>query len=125
MTESTAIAERTGARFRGLRMTADEFLQIPDDGYNYELIDGVVMMSPSPTPQHQRIAMEIAIQLGIYLRDHPVGAVLPFRPASSGAAWPTRRGVPATWCAMPMSLSPEPLRIGLSWRVTRSPSSRL
>ncbi len=77
MTESTAIAERTGARFRGLRMTADEFLQIPDDGYNYELIDGVVMMSPGPTPQHQRIAMEIAFQLATYLRDHPVGAALP------------------------------------------------
>ncbi len=77
MTESTAIAERTGARFRGLRMTADEFLQIPDDGYNYELIDGVVMMSPSPSPQHQRIAMEIAFQLKLYLRDHPVGEVLP------------------------------------------------
>ena len=61
------------ASFRGLRMTVEEFLQIPDDGYNYELINGVVMMSPSPTPKHQAVTWEISTQLGIYLRDHPLG----------------------------------------------------
>lgn len=61
----------------GLRMSADEFLQIPDDGQFYELIDGVIVMSPSPTPKHQGTAMEIALQIGLYLRDHPVGMVFP------------------------------------------------
>ena len=31
----------------GLRMTAEEFLKLPDDGYRYELIDGVVIVPPS------------------------------------------------------------------------------
>jgi Uma2 family endonuclease len=58
-------------------MSADEFLQIPDDGMFYELIDGVVVMSPSPTPEHQGALMEIALQIGQFLRDHPVGKVFP------------------------------------------------
>jgi len=56
-------------------MTADEFLAIPDDGYNYELIDGVVVMSPSPSPKHQAITSEILGQIHWYLRTHPLGRV--------------------------------------------------
>lgn len=77
MADSTIVLEYTEAQFRGLRMTADEFLQIPDDGYNYELIDGVVVMSPSPSPKYQRVAVEIAAQIAWFLRDHPVGEVFP------------------------------------------------
>ncbi len=73
MADAVVINESVERRYRGLRMTADEFLEIPDDGYTYELIDGVVMMSPGPTPQHQAVASEVSTQLGIYLRDHPVG----------------------------------------------------
>ena len=62
--------------FSGLRMTADEFLRIPDDGNNYELIDGVVIATPSPVPQHQRIVYEIAVQLGVFLQSNPIGEAL-------------------------------------------------
>lgn len=65
------------SRYVGLRMSADEFLLIPDDGMFYELIDGVVVMSPSPTPDHQGALMEIARQLANYLVDHPIGKVFP------------------------------------------------
>lgn len=67
--------ERGEAQFLGLRMAADEFLSLPDDGFNYELLDGVVVMSPNPTPPHQRVAGEIFSQIKWYLRDHPVGEV--------------------------------------------------
>lgn len=59
--------------YAGLRMSADEFLEIPDDGNFYELIDGVVVMSPSPTPRHQRVAMRISFLIGTYLDTNPVG----------------------------------------------------
>jgi len=58
-------------------MSVDDFLKLPDDGCNYELIDGVVVMSPSPTPEHQHVTMKIAAQIEWFLRDHPVGIVLP------------------------------------------------
>ena len=64
------------AQYGGLRMTAEQYFALEDDGCKYELIDGVVVMSPSPTPRHQALAMEIAGQLFMYLRDHPVGRVL-------------------------------------------------
>ena len=63
------------AQFRGLRMTADEFLRIPEDGFKYELVDGVVIRSPTPLPRHQRIAVEIVSQIKWFLRAHPVGEV--------------------------------------------------
>jgi Uma2 family endonuclease len=64
-------------QYHGLRMTADEYLALPDDGYRYELIDGVTLVSPSPTPQHQKVAGRILYQLIDYLETHPVGEVFP------------------------------------------------
>ena len=76
MTESAHAVRRPEAQFSGLRMTADEFFDLPEDGYRYELVHGVVVMSPSPTPRHQAIVMELAGQIHAYLRAHPVGQVL-------------------------------------------------
>lgn len=72
---STTAAETREPLYRGLRMTADEYYQLEDDGFRYELIDGVVCMSPSPTPRHQSVAVRIASQIMAYLEDHPVGQV--------------------------------------------------
>ncbi len=62
-------------RYAGLRMTADEYEELPDDGCKYELIDGVVVMSPSPSFGHQDVAGEIEWQIRTFLKDHPVGSV--------------------------------------------------
>ena len=77
MSTAVAVRERTEPQHCGLRMTAEEFQQIVDDGYRYELIDGVVIVTPSPTPQHQDVLMDISSQIWSYLGDHPVGKVLP------------------------------------------------
>jgi Uma2 family endonuclease len=34
--------------------TVDDLDAIPDDGLQYELIDGVLVVSPAPVPKHQR-----------------------------------------------------------------------
>ncbi len=57
----------------GLRMDAAAFLELAEDGQNYELIDGVVVMSPSPSPRHQHVTGEIFVQLALFLRQHQVG----------------------------------------------------
>lgn len=49
--------------YNGLRMTADEYLALGETVERYELIDGVVVMSPSPFPEHGEISWEIAGQL--------------------------------------------------------------
>lgn len=56
--------------------TRDEVLAFPDDGKRYELVYGELLVSPSPVPRHQRIALCLAAELLTYLRRHPVGEVL-------------------------------------------------
>jgi len=65
------------ARYLGLRMTADEFLELPESPIHYELANGVVVMSPSPSPPHQRIVRELLLQIAAYLDTHALGEVLP------------------------------------------------
>lgn len=49
--------------YHGLRMTADEYLALAETPERYELFEGTVMMSPSPTPKHQELIVEILHQL--------------------------------------------------------------
>jgi Uma2 family endonuclease len=40
--------------------TYDDYAALPDDGNRYEIVNGVLVMAPSPTPEHQSIAVRIA-----------------------------------------------------------------
>lgn len=71
------ILDRQTEGYLGLRMTADEFLALPEDPRHYELVDGVVVMSPSPAYWHQKIIAEILRQLLVFLHQHPIGEVVP------------------------------------------------
>lgn len=66
-------ATRPAPGYAGLRMTADEYLALPPDGERYELVEGVVVMSPSPILRHQAVSGEIFGQLHAYLRTNPIG----------------------------------------------------
>lgn len=99
--------------------------RFPDDGQRYELLGGVLLVTPSPAPAHQVVATRIAAALSEYLDDLPGAHV-----ASPGAV-----------CALPdTGLEPD---VGVfaalaafpaSWREVRdwwlavevfSPSSRI
>ncbi|AVT39162.1 Uma2 family endonuclease [Plantactinospora sp. BB1] len=43
--------------------TTDDLDAMPDDGHRRELLDGVLIMSPSPTAAHQTIAWRLAAAL--------------------------------------------------------------
>jgi Uma2 family endonuclease len=64
-------------RYTGLRLSADEYLSLPDDGFRYQVINGVVVMSPSPTPRHQTVLHEISGQLRDFLKTRPIARVFP------------------------------------------------
>ncbi len=42
---------------------ADDLDQLPDDGNRYELLEGLLLVSPSPTERHQRMLMPLAVAL--------------------------------------------------------------
>lgn len=46
------------------RYTLDDLESFPDDGQRYELLGGVLLVTPAPVPAHQVVATRIAIALG-------------------------------------------------------------
>ena len=54
-------------------MTAEELMQLPDDGFRYELINGELEKMPSPGPPHGRIAFRLSVLLGNFILGHDLG----------------------------------------------------
>ncbi len=57
--------------------TYSEYARFPDDGNRYEVIDGEVLVTPAPSPQHQRIAFLLGIRLEQYVEQQQLGLILP------------------------------------------------
>ncbi|MGF1645759.1 MAG: Uma2 family endonuclease [Kineosporiaceae bacterium] len=56
---------RSGTPLGTRRLTVAEYLALPDpdDGQRYELVDGVVLVTPSPTFDHQWDSAQLHVQL--------------------------------------------------------------
>jgi Uma2 family endonuclease len=52
------------------RYTVDDLDRFPDDGNRYELLDGVLLVTPAPRAVHQIVAFRIASILGNGLGTH-------------------------------------------------------
>jgi Uma2 family endonuclease len=53
--------------------TADMVRALPDDGNIYEVVHGELLVSPSPRPWHEEVAIRLLETVRAYLRGHPVG----------------------------------------------------
>jgi Uma2 family endonuclease len=59
-------------------MTVADLEALPyDETHRYELIDGELYVSPAPGIPHQLVLNNLLLELGIYLRQHAVGTVVP------------------------------------------------
>lgn len=63
-------------RYQGLRLNATEFFTIPDDGVLYELINGVVVMSLTPSFSHQCALSRLHWIIADYVEQHQLGTVV-------------------------------------------------
>jgi Uma2 family endonuclease len=55
------------------KMTYEDLLLLPEDGLRHEIIDGEHYVNASPLEKHQRVSHNLIVEIGIYLRKHPVG----------------------------------------------------
>lgn len=47
----------------GRAFTRQDLESIPDDGRRYELIDGTLVVTPAPSPRHQRAVAQLHLRL--------------------------------------------------------------
>jgi Uma2 family endonuclease len=57
------------------QVTADELLLMPDEGFRYELVNGELRRMTPAGNVHGRVAMNVGISLGEYVKAHDLGAV--------------------------------------------------
>lgn len=58
------------------RWTYEDYAALPDDGHRYEIVEGVLYMSPAPNIEHQKIAGRIFYHLFTYVELAGLGTVL-------------------------------------------------
>src|SRR5262249_55226604 len=54
-------------------MTAEELLELPDDGWRYELVRGVLRRMPPPGARHEAVAARIMRRVGGFVEVHGLG----------------------------------------------------
>ncbi|MDP9367082.1 MAG: Uma2 family endonuclease [Chloroflexota bacterium] len=56
-------------------LTYDDLARMPDDGNRYEIIAGVLCVSPSPTEVHQAISFRLTLLVGNFVTAERLGKV--------------------------------------------------
>lgn len=59
-----------------IRYTVDDLEFMPDDAKRYELIGGKLIVSHAPHLDHQKLASNLNIVFGIYLKENPIGIIV-------------------------------------------------
>jgi len=55
--------------------TYDDYAALPDDGQRYEIVNGVLLMTPAPSPDHQSIAVRLTYYLFMHIELAGLGRV--------------------------------------------------
>lgn len=55
--------------------TYNDYTLLPDDGQRYEIVNGVLLMAPAPSPWHQDIVLEIVSALRTHVKLAGLGRV--------------------------------------------------
>jgi Uma2 family endonuclease len=63
-----------GANRTKQRWTYAEFARLPSDtGERFEIIDGELQVTPSPSTRHQRVVTDLVLAVGTFVREHDLG----------------------------------------------------
>jgi len=57
------------------KWTYEDWLKLPDDGWQYEVIDGELFMTPAPTTGHQRVSRDLGLAMVLFVKERNLGEV--------------------------------------------------
>ena len=58
-----------------IKLTYEDYVELPDDGRRYEILDGELEVSPAPAPLHQRVSQNLSVLLDGYVRPRKIGRI--------------------------------------------------
>lgn len=64
-----------GVNTKRVAFTYEDYKQLPDDGYRYEILDGDMVREPAPRPAHQMISGNLFAILRQFALEHRMGLV--------------------------------------------------
>jgi Uma2 family endonuclease len=70
--ERRSAAERAWPPPQG-QWTYEDWLRLPDDGWQYEVIKGVLYMTPAPNTDHQLVSRELLWHMLNFVKQHGLG----------------------------------------------------
>ena len=53
--------------------TYEDYAHLPDDGARYEVLDGELVVAPSPMTRHQRVSMKLSLIVGGHVESQNLG----------------------------------------------------
>ena len=55
------------------KLSWEDIKDLPETAGRTELVDGELIVSPTPATRHQRVCTELGIELGLFVRRHRLG----------------------------------------------------
>ncbi len=68
--------DRVKPRYEGLHVSREEYLDLEEDGFKYDMIDGVLYMTPSPGFEHGELEVNFSYLLRNLLYKKKLGRVV-------------------------------------------------
>ncbi|MBE7439794.1 MAG: Uma2 family endonuclease [Spirochaetales bacterium] len=68
-----ATESKIASRYAGMRVTREQYLDLEEDGFAYEVVDGVMQLSPSPLFEHNDLLSGFLFAIRSFLREKPMG----------------------------------------------------
>ncbi len=63
-------------KYSGWKVTREEYLSLPDDGFKYDMIDGVLALTPSGFFDHDNSQLNFGRLLGNFVEERKVGKLV-------------------------------------------------
>jgi len=56
-------------------LTYEDYCALPDDGRRYEILEGVLSVTPSPSTLHQRVSRRLELIIALHVEEHHLGEI--------------------------------------------------